>query len=260
MTSTTFRNSTRLLAALTIALLSCTAPHVGYLVIPATPVSDQEPAEEPMRIAIMDTVADAFEVQESTGRFARISEFRKSVGDALFLTYRGNYPRAQITQIPLDKGFELLVWGAQPQTGGSATLIAWRAEFLKDGKLLGEISADIPAEANPDFEAALVSALAAAVKRTFREHMLALKAEAKASAPQKKFLSRGKVFSVQENSLVVSSRMDFPPRSGQVFDVVDAKNKVTGRLRVGAVYHTNFKAELLQGRAIKGAEVGSFVR
>lgn len=243
-----------------LLLAACAAPHVGYLVIPASPATDSEPSEEPMRIAIMDTISDTFTVQEPSGRFAGVSEFRKSVGDALFLSYRGVFPRTQITQIPLDRGLELILWGAQPQSTDQGTSITWRAEFLKDGKLLGEFSADIPAGANPDLEAALVSSLAGAVKRTFKEHVAALAAERKATAPQKRFLGRGKVFSVQGTNLVVSSRMDYPARSGQIFDIVDGKQKSIGKLKVGAVYHTNFHAELIHGSALKGAEVGAFVR
>lgn len=255
----------RALSIVTLALLisTCGRPaYIGYIVVPLKHAPVAPEMDKPMRVVIMDPVEDQHALDNPKGGNAEVAQFRKSLADGLLRSYRRTFPKAQITSVPLDAGHELLVWRATPSDSLGYVFMSWRAEYLLDGRLLGEVSSDELGKTKLDnVEEALSTAISECVEQTYALHMNSVGAFKKAAAPGKRrFLNRGHVFKVDGENLTISSRLDFPGRMGQVFEIVDERQRPIGRLKVKSTYHTNFHATLLSGRAAAGAEVGVFVK
>lgn len=235
---------------------------VGYLAA-RPPASAAAPAQnKTLRIILMDTVDDQTDLNHSDAGTVPVDQFRKSIADSMLIAYRRTFPDAQVAPLPQDAGNEVLVWLARPQESQNMLMLAWRAEFLFDGRVVGELSGDNLGSTKvgkPD--EVLSQTLTVTVETTYNTHMQVIGAFRNKAPPKtRRFLNRGRVFTVNGRDLTIASRMDFPGRMGQTFEIVDEKKKSIGKLKVQATYHTNFRAELLSGRAPAGAEVGVFVR
>lgn len=247
------------MALLIFSFATCAGGHVGYVVAPLKPAVVAPEQTAALRIVIMDTVEDRAAVGGLFGNANEVESLRKTVGDTLLVAYRRTYTNADVVDVPRDAGHELIIWKASPRISDGKTMMSWRAEYLLNGQVLGEIAGDdLASNESATFADDLGRIISECVDLTYTTHLTSIGAFPRVRpSGRKKFLTRGRVFKVNGKDLTISSRPDFPGRQGQVFTIVDGNKNPVGRLRVTQTYHTNFRAELLSGRAPEGAEVGA---